>query len=194
MNTYKHESTRKAVEAVYNFFEKLEGYREELKSAKENHGSGSVYHKKALEIQREFENTQLETFAAIENAAKEAKNRAAMERAKLLSVGNAEKDFALLALPVKLTSEELHVMVKRNEGNFLFARAVGEYAEKNGIEDRTLLSLKAASYVYDDAVAAADTFEKALKNYCDGSSVTSVKLRYADAMPMLEKTNVFNNL
>lgn len=110
-----------------------------------------------------------EKYAAAREAVKAAEVeilaelQAAAEREaiNMLSVGNAENDFKLLSLPVKLSENELLTLAKKNKDNALFVRAVVEYAGRHGYDSREMHGLrgaadKAGKNKYVEAVNAAN--------------------------------------
>jgi len=167
MNTYKHAKTGEAIKALLEYHNMAETLKEELEQAKKRY-SPEVYEQKQKEAQDKFLPFFSAAKLAIDAAAKDMKERGEKAALHALSIGSAEEDFKMLSLPVNLSPDELRMMLKRNEGNVLFARAVGEYAQKhnyNGADCRDLSALRAHSNAINDALKLSEEFERILSNY-----------------------------
>ena len=97
--------------------------------------SRELANEKIMEFHQQYRDANHEARNAVKEAIQAAHSRVEKARSEMLHMGNSEEDFKLLALPVTLSRDELRAMVKRNEGNVLFARAVAQYAEEHKYDD-----------------------------------------------------------
>ncbi len=103
---------------------------------------------------------------AVNAAIKAAHARVDNARSEMLHMGNAEEDFKLLSLPITFSRDELREMVKRNEGNVLFGRAVAEYAKDHKYEDPDICAL-ANPLPFDKQHHDIDAAGQQLMKYCE---------------------------
>lgn len=168
MKAYKHVATRNAVAAIYGYFSEAALLYEQLENT-EYKLSSEGYEQKRQSLQQKFQQVYRSTRQAIEAAVKDAKERAEAAKSSYLTIGSAEADYQLLALPVALTADDLRTLAKRNADNPLFLRSVGQYAKEHGmLEDREknadLHNLQYAKSGADEMAEHADflryTFDK----------------------------------
>lgn len=156
MNTYKTAKIAEAVKALMDYHNAATQRLAELDKAKQRY-SPEVYRDKETEATTAFFPFYTAAKEAIDEAVKELNQRAEQARNDYLSIGDASADYQLLSLPVTLTPDDLRTLVKRNEGNALFARAVGLYAKEHGYnEHKDLAALVDARGPYDMHIANAN--------------------------------------
>lgn len=167
MNQYRHAKTGEAIKALLEYHNTAETLKAELEAAKKRYSS-EVYAQKQQEAQDKFLPFYSAARLAIDAAVKDMKERSEKAALDALSIGNAEEDFKILAMPVKLSPTELRLMLKRNEGNALFARAVGEYAQKHdytGADYRDFSAFRAPATTISDSLNRSEEFTRVLSNY-----------------------------
>ena len=134
MPDYKYAETSYAMRKIREMFALAKELAPQIERCKQRY-SAELANEKIMEFRQQYRNANEEARKAVKDAALAARARVERARSDMLHIGNAEEDFKLLALPVTLSRDELRAMVKRNEGNALFARAVSQYAKDHQYDD-----------------------------------------------------------
>lgn len=92
-----------------------------------------------------------------------------------MTIGEAEEDCRLLSLPVDLSPDELRLMVKRNEGNVLFGRAVAKYAREHGYDQKDLTSLAAQRSAFEQYTESANYLQTILGKCISSDSLDQMR-------------------
>lgn len=140
--SYVHSSTAEAMAAVREALQAAEDLSEKLKQAKQRY-SDQVAATIEKDLNNQYSTACMNAKYALERARRASLDRVDQAVSSALSIGDAEEDFKLLALPVNLSANELHTLLARHPDNMLFARAVAQYAKDHGHEDRSLLAMAA---------------------------------------------------
>lgn len=160
----KHVSVKEAVTAIREMFAYRRELLKDLDYVKKNYNQQAIAERTA-----QMNGKYLEKVAFARDQIKAAMQTQRRiideERAAMLTVGNAEEDFKLLALPVTLTRDELRIMVQRNQGNALFARAVAKYAQDHGYEDKDFRIMNIPETFHEQYRNISDA-ETLLLRYC----------------------------
>lgn len=140
MANYKHIDTSNAMNKIREMFALARELAPQIDRCKQRY-SPELANQKIMEFHQQYRAANQEARNAVKAAIGAARQRVENARSEMLRIGNAEEDFKVLALPVTLSRDELRAMVKRNEGNVLFARAVAQYAKEHNYDDRDFLAL-----------------------------------------------------
>ncbi len=163
--SFKHESTRQAVEALCDLYAEAQRLHDELNAARQRYRP-DVFKEIEETKQKDFNRTLSQAMEVVKTAKAAAYERADSMKGDHLTMGDAEEDFKLLSLPVTLSPDELRALAKRHEGNVLFSHAVGEYAEAKGYNDaRDLLTLQSVRSEYKELQEKADVLSSWLDKY-----------------------------
>lgn len=127
--------------------------------------SPDVANEKYSELQSRYRDANHEARNAVKEAIRAAHSRVEKSRSEMLHIGNAEEDFKLLSLPVTLSPSDLRAMVKRNEGNDLFARAVSQYAKDHNYNDSDFRL--GTMPPFEEHHRQIDEADKHLMRYCE---------------------------
>lgn len=194
MAYYKNNDTSYAMKKIREMFALAQELAPQIDRCKQRY-SPELANEKIMEFQQQYSAAREEARQAVKEAIKAARNRVEKARGEMLHIGNAEEDFKVLALPVTLSRDELRAMVKRNEGNVLFARAVAQYAEKHDYNDNDLRAL-AAPMSFNDELQAIDDMGAHLMRYCeeDRLNVAIANDWRARAFAMAEEKGLFDTL
>lgn len=134
MANYINADTFYAMKKIREMFALVDELAPQIERCKQRY-SQEPANQRIMELHEQYRAANHEARNAVSEAIKAAHNRVENSRADALHVGNAEEDFKLLSLPLTLSRDELRAMVKRNEGNALFARAVSQYAKDHQYDD-----------------------------------------------------------
>lgn len=194
MANYKHDATAKAAAAIRSMFALSHELEKEQARIKARYAPDIAYEKlQALNAQ--YKQSAEAAQQAVQAAVSAAHDRLEQEQAAMLTLGNAEEDYKLLALPVNLTPDELRVMAKRNENNPLFKRAVAKYAEDHHYDAADLRSY-ASGVSPKEQHRLIDEMGSQLTTYCEETRLNSVithDWREA-AFAACENRGLFDNL
>lgn len=134
MANYKNADTFYAMKKIREMFALARELAPQIDRCKQRY-TPELANEKIMEFRQQYRAANEEARQAVKEAIQAAHSRVEKARSEMLHIGNAEEDFKLLALPVTLSRNELRAMVKRNEGNVLFARAVSQYAKDHQYDD-----------------------------------------------------------
>lgn len=134
MANYKNVDTFYAMKKIREMFALARELATQIDRCKQRY-SPELANEKIMEFRQQYRDASEEARQAVKEAIQAAHSRVEKARSEMLHIGNAEEDFKVLALPVTLSRAELRAMVKRNEGNALFARAVAQYAKEHKYDD-----------------------------------------------------------
>lgn len=165
MPDYKYAETSYAMRKIREMFALANELAPQIERCKQRY-SAELANEKIMEFRQQYRTANEEARKAVKNAAQAARARVERARSDMLHIGNAEEDFKLLALPVTLSRDELRAMVKRNEGNYLFARAVSQYAHEHKYEEPDFRALANPLSFNDDLHTADEAFSH-LMRYCE---------------------------
>lgn len=165
MPDYKYAETSYAMRKIREMFSLANELAPQIERCKQRY-SADVANEMIMELQAQYREANQAARDAVNAAVKAAHDRVESARSEMLHMGNAEEDFKLLALPVTLSRDELRAMVKRNEGNVLFSRAVSQYAKDHGYDDRDFRVL-ANPLPFEERHLDIDSAGTTLMRYCE---------------------------
>lgn len=194
MANYKHAETAYAMRKIREMFALAKELAPQIDRCKQRY-SPELANQKIMEFHQQYRAANHEARKAVKEAIQAARNRVEKARSEMLHIGNAEEDFKLLALPVTLSRDELRAMVKRNEGNALFARAVSQYAHEHKYEEPDFRALANPLSFNDDLYTADEAFSH-LMRYCEEDRLDAVLQNdwRALAFAEVEEKGLFENL
>lgn len=165
MPDYKYAETSYAMRKIREMFSLANELAPQIERCKQRY-SAELANEKIMEFRQQYRTANEEARKAVKEAIQAAHDRVESARSEMLHMGNAEEDFKLLALPVTLSRDELRAMVKRNEGNVLFSRAVSQYAKDHGYDDRDFRVL-ANPLPFEERHLDIDSAGTTLMRYCE---------------------------
>lgn len=194
MANYKNADTFYAMKKIRDMFALARELAPQIDRCKQRY-SPELANEKIMEFQQQYRAANEEARQAVKEAIQAARNRVENARSEMLHIGNAEEDFKVLALPVTLSRDELRAMVKRNEGNVLFARAVAQYAEKHKYDDPDFRTL-ANPLPFNEELQYINDAEALLMRYCEEDRLDAVITNdwRASAFATVDKMGAFENL
>lgn len=134
MPNYKYPTTATAMDKIRDTIAMVPVMASEIERIKSRYAP-AIAEEKISGLCNQYRDACRSAHASVKEAISAAHERVEEKRSAMLHLGNAEEDFKLLALPVTLSRNELRVMLKRNEGNEMFARAVGQYAQEHNYDE-----------------------------------------------------------
>ena len=90
--------------------------------------------------------------------------------ADYLSLGDAEADYKMLSMPIKLSESDLLTMADKHPNNLLFRRTVAQYAEKQGYHHPGFLAMAAEKGKHEMAQEQVRTLKSTLGRYCQSET------------------------
>ena len=194
MANYKHAETAYAMRKIREMFALAKELAPQIDRCKQRY-SPELANQKIMEFHQQYRAANHEARKAVKEAIQAARNRVEKARSEMLHIGNAEEDFKVLSLPVTLSRDELRAMVKRNEGNVLFARAVAQYAEAHKYDDRDLRAM-ANPLPFNEELQYINDAEAHLLRYCEEDRLDAVLQNdwRALAFAEVEGKGLFDNL
>lgn len=194
MANYKHVETAYAMRKIREMFALAKELAPQVDRCKQRY-SPELANEKIMEFHQQYRAANQEARKAVTEAVQAARARVERARSEMLHIGNAEEDFKVLALPVTLSRDELRAMVKRNEGNVLFARAVAQYAENHKYDDPDFRTL-ANPLPFNDQLHDIDSAFVQLMNYCEEDRLDAVVTNdwRASAFATVDEMGLFENM
>lgn len=194
MANYKNVDTFYAMKKIREMFALARELGQQIDRCKQRY-SPELANQKIMEFHQQYRAANQEARKAVKEAIQAARNRVEKARSDMLHIGNAEEDFKVLSLPVTLSRDELRAMVKRNEGNVLFARAVAQYAEAHKYDDPEFRALANPLPFNEDLQYIGDA-EAHLMRYCEEDRLDAVLQNdwRALAFSEVEEKGLFENL
>ena len=194
MANYKNVDTFYAMKKIRDMFALARELAPQIDRCKQRY-SRELANEKIMEFHQQYRDANHEARKAVKEAIQAARNRVEKSRSDMLHIGNAEEDFKVLALPVTLSRDELRAMVKRNEGNVLFARAVAQYAEEHKYDDPDFRAL-ANPLPFNEELQYINDAEAMLMRYCEEDRLDAVITNdwRASAFATVDEMGAFENL
>ena len=166
--SYKHYSTRNAVQQVSDLHSMVEKMNDELASARKNY-SPSRYQVIEAEKRQAFRNALAEKNEAVSQLKSELIAAAEKQEAEMLLKHSQNPYIQLISSGAILTADELSVVIKQNPDNPLLRRSIKNYANDRKIDSPTLIhdlrSAEAAMTQDFSRQRAVDTLVSYLTNY-----------------------------
>lgn len=166
--SYKHYSTRNAVQQVSDLHSMVEKMNDELASARKNY-SPSRYQVIEAEKRQAFRNALAEKNEAVSQLKSELIAAAEKQEAEMLLKHSQNPYIQLISSGAILTADELSVVIKQNPDNPLLLRSIKNYANDRKIDSPTLIhdlrSAEAAMTQDFSRQRAVDTLVSYLTNY-----------------------------